>query len=200
MRKVGCVLAGMLWCVLLSVASAQTYTPGQKVEEDFDSLARPFLVSHCGDCHGEFGAEGDLSLTDLGPVDEVNSATWKAVWAQVTLKEMPPESMEQPGVVERLRFSDWIVGELSRVMRDQGGFRAHLDPGKGNFVDHELLFGPLPDGIKLVRHLIAGAYLASNAAGTHHPPQRADQYGTEVRSGKARPPHAWRWGSHQPRR
>lgn len=150
MRKVGCVLAGMLSCALFSVANAQTYTPGQRVEEDFDSLARPFLVSHCGDCHGEFGAEGDLSLTDLGPVDEVNSATWKAVWAQVTLKEMPPESMEQPGVVERLRFSQWIVGELSRVMRDQGGFRAHLDPGKGNFVDHELLFGPLPDGIKLV--------------------------------------------------
>ncbi len=25
----------------------------------------------------------------------------------------------------------------------------HLDPNKGNFVDHELLFGPLPDGIQL---------------------------------------------------
>jgi hypothetical protein len=34
-------------------------------------------------------------------------------------------------------------------MRDKGGFHAHLDPNKGNFVDHELLFGSLPDGIKL---------------------------------------------------
>ncbi len=34
-------------------------------------------------------------------------------------------------------------------MRDKGGFRDHLDPNKGNFVDHELLFGPLPDGIRL---------------------------------------------------
>ena len=51
---------------------------------------------------------------------------------------------------ERLQFSDWIVGELTRVMRDKGGFRAHLDPNKGNFVDHDLLFGPLPDGIQLV--------------------------------------------------
>jgi len=65
------------------------------------------------------------------------------------LKEMPPRDAEQPAVVHRLQFSDWIVGELSRVMRDTGGFRAHLDPNKGNFVDHDLLFGPLPDGIKL---------------------------------------------------
>jgi hypothetical protein len=63
---------------------------------------------------------------------------------------MPPEDMQQPGGVERLQFSDWIVGELTRVMRDKGGFHAHLDPNKGNFVDHELLFGPLPEGVKLV--------------------------------------------------
>ncbi len=51
--------------------------------------------------------------------------------------------------MQRLQFSDWIVGELTRVMRDKGGFHDHLDPNKGNFVDHDLLFGPLPDGIKL---------------------------------------------------
>jgi hypothetical protein len=134
---------------LLSAASAETYTPGQKLDQDFDRFARPFLVRHCADCHGQTDPEGNLSLLDLGPVDEVNAGIWKSVWAQVTLKEMPPEDMEQPGVVERLRFSDWIVGELTRVMRDQGGFRAHLDPDKANFVDHDLLFGPLPDGIQL---------------------------------------------------
>ena len=70
--------------------------------------------------------------------------------AQVALKEMPPAEMTQPEIVERLRFSDWIVGELTSVMRDKGGFHDNLDPKKGNFVDHELLFGPLPDGIRLV--------------------------------------------------
>ena len=34
-------------------------------------------------------------------------------------------------------------------MRDKGGFSLHRDPNKGNFVDHDLLFGQLPDGIKL---------------------------------------------------
>ncbi len=143
------LLAFVLSCGLLTSAAAETYTPGEKVEQDFDAFARPFLIHHCTDCHGKTDPAGKLSLHDLGPVDEINAATWKAVWAQVTLKEMPPEDADQPAVIQRLQFSDWIVGELTSVMRDKGGFRAHLDPDKGNFVDHSLLFGPLPAGIKL---------------------------------------------------
>ncbi len=143
------VSAVMLSLGLLSAVNAESYTPGQTVSKDFNSFARQFLASNCVDCHGETDPEGNLSLTDLGPVNEINAATWTSVWAQVTLKEMPPADADQPKVVERLMFSDWIVGELTRVMRDKGGFHAHLDPNKGNFVDHELLFGSLPDGIKL---------------------------------------------------
>ena len=144
----------LVWLVLswgfLSIASGQTYTPGQPVNKDFGSFARAFLTNNCVECHGKTEPEGNLSLHDLGPVDEVNSGTWKSVWSQVNLKEMPPKDAEQPKVVQRLQFSDWIVGELTRVMRDKGGFRAHLDPNKANFVDHDLLFGPLPAGIKLL--------------------------------------------------
>jgi hypothetical protein len=150
MNNAGVVLAMTLAWGGLTVARGETYTPGQKSDKDFASFARPFLSSHCLECHGETAPQGDLSLHDLGPVDEVNSGTWTSIWAQVTLREMPPADMEQPEVVERLRFSDWIVGELTSVMRDKGGFRAHLDPNKGNFVDHDLLFGPLPDGIRIV--------------------------------------------------
>ncbi|MEO2016161.1 MAG: DUF1592 domain-containing protein, partial [Fuerstiella sp.] len=150
MNKVTIVLAVMLSRGVLPVASGETYTPGQKVNKDFASFAKPFLASHCVDCHGATEPEGSLSLHNLGPVDDVNAGTWEAVWAQVTLKEMPPNDAEQPRVVERLRFSDWIVSELTRVMRLKGGFRAHLDPNKGNFVDHDLLFDTLPDGIKLL--------------------------------------------------
>jgi hypothetical protein len=132
-----------------SIANGETYTPGEKVDRDFGGFARPFLVRHCIDCHGKEEPAGNLSLDDLGPVDEVNAAVWKSVWAQVALKEMPPQDAEQPHVVGRLQFSDWIVAELTRVLHDKGGFRAHLDPNKGNFVDHDLLFGPLPEGIQL---------------------------------------------------
>ncbi len=155
MRPVRLVLAfATLWCfsiscLIVSTANGETYTPGQSINKNFDSLAKSFLQTHCVDCHGDSAPEGNLSLHDLGPVDEVNADTWRSVWAQVTLKEMPPQDADQPEVVERLQFSDWIVGELSSVMRDKGGFRDHLDPNKGNFVDHELLFGPLPDTIQL---------------------------------------------------
>jgi hypothetical protein len=143
------VTALLISWVLLSVVSAESYTPGQQVNKSFGEFAKAFLASHCVDCHGDTEPEGNLSLDNLGRVDEVNAATWTAVWAQVTLKEMPPKDADQPKVIERLQFSDWIVGELTRIMRDKGGFKAHLDPNKGNFVDHGLLFGPLPDGIKL---------------------------------------------------
>lgn len=135
---------------LLAVTHGETYTPGQKVSKDYQSFAKTFLKTHCVDCHGATDPEGNLSLHDLGPVDEVNAATWRSVWAQVTLKEMPPRDMTQPEVIERLQFSDWIVGELTNAMRDKGGFHDHLDPNKANYVDHELLFGPLPKNIKLV--------------------------------------------------
>jgi hypothetical protein len=142
-------LAILLSCGLLSAAAAETYTPGQPIKKDFAPFAKLFLANHCVDCHGADDPAGKLSLHDLGPVDEVNAATWKAVWAQVTLKEMPPAEADQPAVIQRLQFSDWIVGELTRVLRDKGGFHDHLDPNKGNFVDHSLLFGPLPAGIQL---------------------------------------------------
>jgi hypothetical protein len=134
---------------LLSVASGETFTPGQEVRGDYQNFAQQFLTKHCVDCHGDTDPEGNLSLHDLGPVDEVNAATWRSVWAQVTLREMPPQEMSQPKVIERLRFSEWVVAELTEAMRDKGGFFDHLDPNKANFVDHDLLFGPLPEGIKL---------------------------------------------------
>lgn len=149
MIRLGIVVALPLALAFSTFVSGETYTPGQKIDKSFDGFARLFLANHCVDCHGETKPAGDLALHDLGAVDEVNAAIWKSIWAQVTLKEMPPVDAEQPSVVERLKFSDWIVGELTHVMRDKGGFHTHLDPDKGNFVDHNLLFGPLPGGIQL---------------------------------------------------
>ncbi|MEO1614428.1 MAG: DUF1588 domain-containing protein [Planctomycetota bacterium] len=128
---------------------AETYIPGEVREGDDLAFANEFLARHCLDCHGKSDPEAGLSLVDMGAVDEVNAETWKTVWAQVALKEMPPSEMDPPEVVERLRFSDWVVAQLTKALRDKGGFRAHLDPGKGNFVDHALLFGPMPDEIVL---------------------------------------------------
>ena len=149
MKTAGICLAAIVMHGLMSSASGQSYTPGEAIDKDFASYAKPILVSHCVDCHGKADPEGNLSLEELGPVDEVNADIWRSVWAQVSLKEMPPKDAEQPSAVERLKFSDWIVSQLKHVLRDMGGFHDHLDPDKGNFVDHNLLFGSMPDGIKL---------------------------------------------------
>lgn len=134
---------------LCSAAAGETYSPGEPVRGNFKTFASGFLDKNCFECHDDVTTKGDLNLLDLGPVDETNAAVWNSVWAQVTLGEMPPKDKSQPEVIERLRFSDWIVGELQRAMKNKGGFHDHLDPHKGNFVDHDLLFGPLPEGIVL---------------------------------------------------
>ncbi|MDB4794572.1 DUF1588 domain-containing protein [bacterium] len=150
MNKLTLTLGVAVFAVLgTSAQTAEIYTPGEPVRGDFKNFARAFLKSHCFDCHDNDTAKGDLSLEDLGSVDETSAAVWKSIWAQVTLQEMPPKKKSQPGIIDRLRFSDWIVSELQRVMKDKGGFHAHLDPSKGNYVAHNLLFGPLPKGIRL---------------------------------------------------
>ena len=132
-----------------AASGSDLYYPGQPVHGSFQKLGRVFLDKHCIECHDNDTKKGGLSLEGLGTVDETNAALWKSIWAQVSLKEMPPKKRDQPEVVERLRFAGWIITELQRAMKDKGGFEAHLDPKKGNFVDHELLFGPLPKGIVL---------------------------------------------------
>lgn len=142
-------------CALTALTGTSTrgdeaYIPGEPSTLTFDGFAQDFLIEHCFDCHDDASRKGDLSLENLGAIDAINAATWKSIWAQVSLQEMPPKKKEQPEVIERLRFSDWVVTELQRVMKDQGGFSAHLDPKKGNYLAHDLLFGPLPDGIRLL--------------------------------------------------
>jgi hypothetical protein len=129
--------------------SAETYTPGKPVRGHFKNFAQVFLDKNCFECHDDETTKGDLNLLNLEAVDETNAAIWKSVWAQVSLQEMPPKKKKQPDVTKRLRFTDWIVNELQHGMKDKGGFQAHLDPLKGNFVNHDLLFGPLPEGIQL---------------------------------------------------
>ena len=129
--------------------ASETYVPGEKPTGDFKTFASSFLESHCFDCHDDETSEGDLNLLELGPVDETNAAIWKSIWAQVTLQEMPPKKNSKIGIIDRLRFSDWIVDELQSEMENKGGFHAHIDPNKGNFISHDLLFGDLPKGIQL---------------------------------------------------
>ena len=125
------------------------FVPGEIIRGDFKQIGELFLENHCFDCHDDETSEAGLNLLDLGPVDQINASIWKSVWAQVTMGEMPPQNKKRPDVIRRLEFSDWIVQQLQNEMKDKGGFKAHLDPKKANYLDHNLLFGDLPEGIKL---------------------------------------------------
>ena len=140
------------WVLLIcgtGALNANPYVPGEPVSGTFQSRAEPFLENHCFDCHDDETSEAGLNLFELGPVDQINAAVWKSVWAQVAMGEMPPKNKSQPEVIDRLKFSDWIVGELRDEMKEKGGFKADLDPKKANYIDHDLLFGELPKGIML---------------------------------------------------
>lgn len=128
--------------------AGKVYVPGGKIPGDFEEVAVSFLESHCFDCHDDETSEAGLNLLDLGPVDQINAAVWKSVWAQIAMGEMPPKNKKRPDVIRRLEFSDWIVQQLQNEMKDKGGFKAHLDPKKANYLEHDLLFGDLPEGIK----------------------------------------------------
>ncbi len=117
--------------------------------QTFASLAKPFLQTHCMDCHGLETQEGNVSFHDLSGVSSNNAELWKRIWEQVALKEMPPkDESSQPTPMKRLALSNWITRNLQQAMQDKGGFDAHLLPTKGNHLDHELLFGPIPTGLQ----------------------------------------------------
>ena len=143
--------APSIWVPSLgSSVHGQGYTPGKKSEQTFEQIAKRLLQTYCVDCHGDESPEGDLALETLASVDSTNLDIWKRIWAQVSIKEMPPENSSELPTVERLQWLDWIEQQLDEAMAEQGGFTESGDPQKGNFVDHELLFGELPSGLILL--------------------------------------------------
>jgi hypothetical protein len=150
MKPLNLIAAWLVLAACTSPTFAQSYTPGSTVEGSFEEFARPLVQQFCIDCHSDDSPEGGLSFEELTAVDSVNTETWKRIWTQVTLNEMPPADSDRPEAVERLKLTDWIAQQLNHVTAAQGGFTEPADPQKGNYVDHHLLFGPLPKNIRLV--------------------------------------------------
>ena len=75
---------------VLFTSYGKNYIPGSTITGNFEDVAEGFLEAHCVDCHDDETSEADLNLLDLGPVDQINAAVWKSVWAQVTMGDTPP--------------------------------------------------------------------------------------------------------------
>ena len=79
MNKLTLTLGVAVYAVLGPAGqAADIYTPGEPARGNFKNFAVEFLDSHCLDCHDNETKKGNLSLEDLGPVDETNAATWKS--------------------------------------------------------------------------------------------------------------------------
>lgn len=146
-QLIGCAAAFTV--LLFPLASSSQAETGGKVADGFLEKVQPFLQSYCMDCHDDETKKGNVSLDDLSDVTADNAAIWKRIWEQVALKEMPPrKETNQPQLMERLELSNWITGQLTTAMRDKGGFIDHMRPSKGNHLDHDLLFGTLPNNLE----------------------------------------------------
>jgi Protein of unknown function (DUF1592)/Protein of unknown function (DUF1588)/Protein of unknown function (DUF1587)/Protein of unknown function (DUF1585)/Protein of unknown function (DUF1595)/Planctomycete cytochrome C len=78
-------------------------------------LLKPFLKSHCIDCHNSETHEGGLNLQELAfqPTQRVNAMTWEKLFDRVTKGEMPPKSESQPPAEKKVAF----LSELAQQLR-----------------------------------------------------------------------------------
>lgn len=141
------------WVVLLvflwGMPSVCRADEAGRTESKFAEAAVPFLQAYCLDCHSSDSPEAGVDLESLKGVTPENAEVWKSVWEQVALKAMPPKDYEPlPDLQSRHELSLRITAELQQAMAQKGGFTTHLLPAKGNHVDHDLLFGPLPDNLQ----------------------------------------------------
>ena len=96
MNKLTLTLGVAVYAVLGTAAqAADIYTPGETPRGDYKNFAAEFLDSHCLDCHDNETKMGNLSLENLGSVDETNAATWKSIWAQVCLLYTSPSPRDR---------------------------------------------------------------------------------------------------------
>ena len=143
LRTVACVaiVAGTFLSFLAPKLEADDST-------SFESQAQPFLAKYCVDCHGADTQEGDVAFHELTGVHADNAHLWKSILEQVAVKEMPPRGETQPTLKERQQLVELIVAGMQRALKEKGGYREHLHPSKGNLLDHDLLFGDLPENLE----------------------------------------------------
>ena len=67
---------------------------------------KPFLASHCIDCHDSETHKGGLDLEKLAfqPTQRANALTWEHVFDRVNKGEMPPRNKPQPAAEEKAKW------------------------------------------------------------------------------------------------
>ncbi|MHC2066394.1 DUF1592 domain-containing protein [Bremerella sp. T1] len=119
-----CLLSGIFLALIAAypVLGAETDARPESTAS-FESKIRPFLKTHCYDCHGAETQEADLRLDTLTLdfTKATTASTWIEVMDKMNLGEMPPEGSTTPHAHEVVNVTDWIAGQLRHAERSSLG-------------------------------------------------------------------------------
>jgi len=109
--------------LLLLAFSTPALVPGQQAPLPFEREMQPLVQRYCLACHSAAKHTGDLNLERFTSTEEVvkHPKVWQAVVDQLSLGEMPPKAMPQPGAEERLRMLAWLRGALKQAAQARAG-------------------------------------------------------------------------------
>ncbi len=111
-------------------------------EHSFEQAVRPFLLSHCLDCHTGKEAEAEFDLESLTADFSSNETAnrWIKVMHALKFEEMPPPEEAQPAAIEKANVVNWIFQKMVETDRFEAYQKKLLAPEYGNWVNHEQLF------------------------------------------------------------
>lgn len=95
--------------------------------DDFEGIVRPFLETHCIECHSGVDPEGELDLAAFGSTSSILAAPgdWTLVQEVLEFDEMPPRGRPRPSETER----EGMLGWLGKHLGGEGAPTGPLDPG-----------------------------------------------------------------------
>lgn len=91
---------------------------------DFKRDVQPILKSHCYGCHGPKKQKSDIRFDTLSTnllKDAPAAETWHDALHAVSIGEMPPDDEPELSTKERTILTDWIRGELIKVVASTTG-------------------------------------------------------------------------------
>ncbi len=133
-RRGACVFA---LAALLTMGAAPD--DSQRPPRFYTEQVRPFLKSHCLDCHSGAKAKGKLRLDELPPEfsDDHARRLWRGVLDRVSNGEMPPDGKPRPPEADKAAVLDWLRKNMRAAEIAQRAARGRVVLRRLNRVEYE---------------------------------------------------------------
>jgi cytochrome c553 len=111
--KTAAIIAALLFVAIRPAAAA---------DNQFADQVRPFLTTHCVECHSGAKPKGDLGLDTLTDnfSDTATRERWLAAMKRVKAGEMPPKGKTRPAEKDVALLSDWIDSRIAAIRKAEG--------------------------------------------------------------------------------